>query len=471
MRPHDRQQAQVDRTASGPPRVRRSVGLNPDWLRHLQRTASAGGVADQGRVQRASLEQAPTRNPAEQATEAATEEPASGIALRMHDHEGVELRADDEDQLAGYVRHLAATGRADVFRLLRGRLRRKGFATQADHVQHVWDRADHAESESSVRVPRVLHFIWLGDKPGDGVVDNLKAWKDRAEGSDWTLNLWTDTSGPALAELQKTFGDRLKIHSDSDRLVEEGAGEKNFEWYLEAKVKKAYNLASDILRYTVLKKYGGVYMDVDIAPGAVRLASAPEMKMHGDEVPLFAPRLRDKGSVHTALGHEGKKRKKKLTQADLVEAADVRYGAGLLNNNFIVSPESAFMDELLKALPDRRTDMKHEYTEDVMANMLSVLAPKATGPDVVEKVMEKFTAGHHGVVKRETSEGTREGVIPGAHIDREEFRSLFDPEILEFWKELEWVTPESENQLDGKEKSSSSFRTKINKFLRKKDKK
>ena len=63
----------------------------------------------------------------------------------------------------------------------------------------------------------------------------------------------------------------------------------------------AYNLASDIARYAVLAKNGGVYVDVDIRPGAVSLDNIGDMKMQPTDVPLFAPRLRDQASVENAL--------------------------------------------------------------------------------------------------------------------------------------------------------------------------
>ncbi|MGZ9935023.1 TcdA/TcdB catalytic glycosyltransferase domain-containing protein [Streptomyces sp. NC-S4] len=391
-------------------------------------------------VQRASGEATATE---ERPGEQETVESARGESLQLRDHENTELYSGDHDRLVGYVRHLAATDRSDIYRLLLNRLSGRGFAAEADLVQQVWGGADRPRSARRVPVPRNLHFIWLGGKPGDAVVANLNAWKENAEDSDWTLTLWTDASSSRAKALEKIFGNRLKIRADSDKLVKENAGEENYQIYKEAKKKGAHNLASDILRYTVMKKYGGVYMDVDVAPGTVQLRSAPEVLMHSEEVPLLAPRLRNKKSVNTALGRADTDQDP--TAEDLSEAATARYGAGVLGNNFILAPESEFMEEILRNLPQHFTNLKEKYGSKTVEGDLAGLASDISGPAYMEKFLRQYTGRHQGVMEQEHS--TPEA--PDTALQAEEFQHLFPPEALEFWKALGWVTPESENQLDG----------------------
>ncbi|MFJ5674227.1 DUF4157 domain-containing protein [Streptomyces sp. NPDC093097] len=403
------------------------------------RGTSAGRAGRAATVQRAPLGGTATRQPP---APQETGQPARGEGLRLRDHEGAELFSGDDEQLTAYVRHLAATDRSDIFRLLLNRLRTQGFAAQADNVRQVWEGADRPPSTRRVEVPRELHFIWLGGKPGNAVEDNLNAWKENAGDGDWTLNLWTAASGSTLKDLTKTFGNHLKIHADSDKLVKENAGEENYRIYKDAEKRKAYNLASDILRYTVMKLYGGVYMDVDIAPGGVRLTAAPRVLMHSEEVPLFGPRLRDRKSVRTALGRA--ETDQEPTPEDLDEAATARYGKGVLGNRFILAPGSAFMDELLKNLPKNLTDLKEKHGAKAIEKDPKGKAPIISGPPFVEQMIKEFAGQHHGVMGR----------VPGAEsttdlaINPDELQHLFQPEALEFCKALGWVTPESENQLD-----------------------
>ncbi len=236
------------------------------------------------------------------------------------------------EQLTAYVRHLAQEDRPDIYRLLLQRLHDRKADAQAAALQQVWNGAEKARSARRVPVPKDLHFIWLGGAPSESAVANLKEWKENAEESDWTLNLWTDGNSSAFKSLEKDFGGHLKLRTDSDKFVKEKAGEdkarrkENYELYKNAKSKKAYNLSSDILRYTVMKEYGGVYMDIDLAPGAVQLTSAPEVLMRSEEIPLLAPRLRDKSSVNKELGRENADQDP--TQEDMEQAATGRYDKG-----------------------------------------------------------------------------------------------------------------------------------------------
>ncbi|MFF7473506.1 DUF4157 domain-containing protein [Streptomyces sp. NPDC008092] len=406
----------------------------------VQRAVTAGGPA-QGphvltTVQRASGGETGTEERQE------TGESARGQSLRMRDHDNNELFSGDDDLLADYVRHLAEEDRADIYRLLLNRLSRQGFDAQAVSVQQVWDGADKPQSARRVQVPRDLHFIWLGGKPGDSVIANLNAWKENVEDSDWTMTLWTDAGSSTLKGLEKTFGKHLKIRADSDKLVKAKAGTENYRLYKDAKSKKALNLASDILRYTVMAEFGGVYMDVDVAPGSIQLKTAPEVLMRSTDIPLLAPRLRDKNSVNSALGRE--ETDQDPTAEDLNAAADARYDKGILGNNFILAPGSEFMGELLRKLPAHFNDMKEKYGPEVIEGDLPGLAPDISGPAFVEKVLKQYTGRHHRVMEQDHSTAK----APDMAIERDEFKHLFPPEALEFWKALGWWTPESEKQLD-----------------------
>jgi mannosyltransferase OCH1-like enzyme len=84
-----------------------------------------------------------------------------------------------------------------------------------------------------VKIPRVIHRIWLGEaQMPSQYVQFGESWADHHPG--WELRLWTDDD---LAEL-----------SDSESL----------------KRCRNFGEASDVLRYEILNRHGGVYVDTDV---------------------------------------------------------------------------------------------------------------------------------------------------------------------------------------------------------------
>jgi len=83
------------------------------------------------------------------------------------------------------------------------------------------------------RIPRIIHQIWLGSPVPEVFQKYIKTWKENHPG--WKYKLWTD------ADVKK-----LKLH--------------NQELYDKA---TNYGEKSDILRYEILYRAGGVYVDMD----------------------------------------------------------------------------------------------------------------------------------------------------------------------------------------------------------------
>ena len=84
-------------------------------------------------------------------------------------------------------------------------------------------------------IPKIIHQIWIGPKAPPAILKTSQESIQKFH-PDWEYKLWTDADVPGLALFNKRFYD------ESDNW-----GEK-----------------SDILRYEILKRYGGVYMDVDV---------------------------------------------------------------------------------------------------------------------------------------------------------------------------------------------------------------
>ncbi len=101
--------------------------------------------------------------------------------------------------------------------------------------------------KKSPKIPKVVHFIWLGPKPFPAEsVENVRTWM--AHHPDWTFKFWTDRERPVPCRgMQKI----LVKDAPFSRL------EKCFSQ------SQNYGEKSDLLRYEILFQEGGVYVDHD----------------------------------------------------------------------------------------------------------------------------------------------------------------------------------------------------------------
>ena len=91
-----------------------------------------------------------------------------------------------------------------------------------------------------IAIPRVFHFIWLGDRPLSAVHQgNIELW--RKLHPQWQIRLWTKES---LAESDLVMYNKNRWDN----------------------VCRGTRQASDILRYEIIYQYGGIYLDVDFEP-------------------------------------------------------------------------------------------------------------------------------------------------------------------------------------------------------------
>jgi mannosyltransferase OCH1-like enzyme len=88
-------------------------------------------------------------------------------------------------------------------------------------------------------IPNLLHMIWVGEKEApDYVGKHYDQWKTLMP--EWTVRLWTNADLPE-GEFPAAILPRI------------------------AEAKKGAQKA-DIMRYFIVYKYGGVYMDADVVP-------------------------------------------------------------------------------------------------------------------------------------------------------------------------------------------------------------
>ena len=88
-----------------------------------------------------------------------------------------------------------------------------------------------ASEESKLRIPRIVHQIWLGSP----VPERFYKWMDTWRLEGWEYKLWTD------AEVENLFLHNRSLYEESVNF-----GEK-----------------ADILRLEILSQFGGVYADID----------------------------------------------------------------------------------------------------------------------------------------------------------------------------------------------------------------
>ncbi|WP_329398295.1 glycosyltransferase [Streptomyces lydicus] len=389
---------------------------------------------------------------------AADDGPARVLRLLAHDR--TQLDADRRQALGDYVDESVRRGQDARVRLLLRRL-----ALQNLHVLRGELDSRYAERVAELAspagaltpVPKDVHFFWMGKEPSAGALNNLEAWA-RSAGSTWRQHLWTDAtyegwSGQARARLEQI----VTVHRDSLEALHIADRPQVLEVYETAVANGAYNLASDIARYLILERFGGVYADVDLHPGTVNLSSMPEITMGAEDLPLLAPRVRDMDSVADALAASGVAAPAdRMEQVDL--AARVRWDAGVLGNHLIVTPPgSEFITSLLDAIPKNFAALrKHMDVSSAAASQfpeeLKNLAPQISGPAMIEDripgsegfpPLQRFAmkAGAEGVAEFDGSSYPT--------FQRKEAIALFSPRALEAFQGIRWVTEESERQLDG----------------------
>jgi mannosyltransferase OCH1-like enzyme len=103
-------------------------------------------------------------------------------------------------------------------------------------IENLYDKflSNNKTSIYPNRIPKIIHQIWLGDNPiPERYVECMKTIKE--VNSDYWHKLWTD-------EDVKNFGlINQKIYDECNN----------------------YGVRSDLFRYEILQRYGGIYMDTD----------------------------------------------------------------------------------------------------------------------------------------------------------------------------------------------------------------
>ncbi len=107
--------------------------------------------------------------------------------------------------------------------------------TLYEFFKNMYELQVDATIGSELRIPKIIHQIWLGSPLPQEFIALQQSWIDHHLGRDWMYKLWTDED---VAQLQLY---NQEFYDDTDN----------------------YGVKSDILRWELLFNYGGVYIDMD----------------------------------------------------------------------------------------------------------------------------------------------------------------------------------------------------------------
>jgi len=129
-------------------------------------------------------------------------------------------------------------------------------------------RPSRVKVSSACKIPKLFHYIWFGVKLPDQYRPYLQSWLDHHP--DWTFFIWVDnpenydlgtlvegadfTSIKQLFEQKKSQGGGVFVFDVKD------LNYKNKNYFDQT---RNYGERSDILRWELLFRFGGTYIDVD----------------------------------------------------------------------------------------------------------------------------------------------------------------------------------------------------------------
>lgn len=138
-------------------------------------------------------------------------------------------------------------------------------------------------------LPKIIHFIWIGASiPASGKA-NVLAWKQRNPGAQiwlWSDSRWHDRTN----RIQNGYGEMAAWAGENGIVIKDISADASIftpHYQKEAGyVKRSetdpndtwtnFGTASDLARYSILSKYGGIYSDSDLGFREKEVESEPK---------------------------------------------------------------------------------------------------------------------------------------------------------------------------------------------------
>ncbi|MBX3259288.1 MAG: hypothetical protein KIS78_06115 [Labilithrix sp.] len=114
-----------------------------------------------------------------------------------------------------------------------------------------------------MRIPKSLHFIWMGKNLPRKYLRNIAFWA--ARNPDYVVNLWTNRAMRIAGTL--AMNDDIPSFAHRIRTLDELVVPRVLEGIVVREMNGPFNnfaAASDVLRLVILFAEGGVYLDTDV---------------------------------------------------------------------------------------------------------------------------------------------------------------------------------------------------------------
>lgn len=106
-----------------------------------------------------------------------------------------------------------------------------------DFFRDLYDKHNlsNVSPSNELTIPKIIHQVWLGSPLPEIFEPYMRSWVEHHLGRDWQYKLWTDE------DVEKIELDNQQYYDAVDN----------------------YGIKSDILKWEIIYRYGGVYIDMD----------------------------------------------------------------------------------------------------------------------------------------------------------------------------------------------------------------
>ncbi len=252
------------------------------------------------------------------------------------------------------------------------------------------------ENLNQSEIPKLIHFVWAGGNSPMKLQDLqvVAAWA--IKNPDFKIKIWVDpkTFDGGMGKLEEYYFSQLKIAYEKEKQLsvsieeikhmfslndirKEGICQENdkiFDHEVD-RLDPNFGASSDYIRYKILYKEGGVYIDSDVRPGEDNLSKLPIFNQPISHC-LYVDHLSQRATI----------KNENLYKIFTIEPHP-QYGTwGVGNDTFICTKQNPLMFEVIKELEDN-----YNLTSNPTENINKILEMAYYGHNI-----EQITLGKTG---------------------------------------------------------------------------